>query len=158
MSSAVKPIPAGYNTITPYLTIAGAGDAIAYYQRAFGAQETCRMTCPQTGKVMHAELRIGDSALFLGDEFPECGVQSPLALGSSTVGIHLYVEDADAAYDQAVAAGARGTMPPTDMFWGDRFAQVVDPFGHRWSIATHIEDVPPEQMQERMAAAFAPTN
>jgi PhnB protein len=150
-----QPIPDGYRTITPHLVIKGATEAIEFYKRAFGAEELCRMPFPGPDGQMrlgHAELQIGDSRFFLADEFPEQGVTGPT--GSSPVTIHLYVTDADAVFGRAVAAGATATMPPADMFWGDRYGKLVDPFGHHWSIATHLEDPTPEQMQERMAAAF----
>ena len=147
------PIPEGTHTITPSLIIKGASDAIEFYKRAFGAQELYRMPFPgQDGqvKIGHAELQIGDSRLFLADEFPERGVVGP---GSgSPVTIHLYVTDADAAFGRAVEAGATASMPLADMFWGDRYGKLIDPFGHHWSIAEHLEDLTPEQMQERMAA------
>lgn len=152
-----NPIPDGHHTITPHLVIQGAAEAIEFYKRAFGAEEICRMPMPGPDGQMrlgHAELKIGDSWLFLADECPEYGVAGPN--GTSPVSIHLYVPDADAVFDQAVAAGATVTMPLADMFWGDRFGKLVDPFGHHWSVATHLEDVTPEQMKERMAAAFAP--
>ena len=149
------PIPEGHHTITPHLVIKGASEAIEFYKRAFGAEELSRMPFPGPDgqvKLGHADLRIGDSRLFLADEFPEQGATGPS--GSSPVTIHMYVTDADAVFDRAVKAGATAQMPPADMFWGDRYARVVDPFGHHWSIATHLEDLTPEQMQQRMAAAF----
>lgn len=155
MANAVKPIPDGQSVITPYLTIKGAGDAISFYENAFGATEVCRLVCPQSGKILHAELRIGNACVFLSEEWPDCGGVSPLALGGSPVGIHLYVEDTDAAFARAVEAGATPEMPPADMFWGDRFAKLVDPFGHKWSLAHQIEALTPDQMQERMIAEFA---
>ncbi len=155
MSRPVKPIPDGQHSLTPYMIFRDADKAIAFYGRAFGAVETCRLTDPQTGKVMHAELKLGDSKLFLSEECPAYGARSPQALGGSPVTIHLYVEDTDATMAQAVEAGATVTMPAVDMFWGDRFGKLTDPFGHDWSIATHIEDVSPEQMAERMVEAFA---
>ena len=148
-------IPDGHRTITPSLVVKGASEAIAFYKRAFGAEELCRMPMPGPDgqvKVGHAELQIGDSRLFLSDEFPEHGSTGPQ--GSSPVPIHLYVPDVDAVYGRAVEAGATATMPVADMFWGDRYAKLVDPFGHQWSIATHLEDLTPEQMHERMDAAF----
>ncbi len=154
MSGAVKAIPDGLHSLTPYMVLRDADKAIEFYGRAFGAVETCRMTDPQTGKVMHAEMRLGDSNLFLSEECPAYGARSPQALGGSPVTIHFYVEDTDATMARAVEAGAAVTMPAADMFWGDRFGKLTDPFGHDWSIATHIEDVPPEQMAERMAVAF----
>ena len=150
------PIPAGFHTITPHLVIKGAAEAIEFYKRAFGAEELGRMPFPGPDgqvKLGHAALQIGDSRLFLVDEFPEHGATAPTA--SSPVTIHLYVTDADAAFERAVEAGATVTGPLTDMFWGDRYGTLVDPFGHHWSIAEHLEDLTPEQMQERMAAAFS---
>ena len=155
MSRTVKAIPDGYHSLTPYLIFRDADKAIEFYGRAFGAVETCRMNDPQTGKVMHAELRLGDSMLFLSEENLAYGARSPETLGGSPVTIHHYVEDVDATMAQAVEAGATVVMPAMDMFWGDRFGKLTDPFGHNWSIATHIEDPTPEQMTERMAEAFA---
>jgi PhnB protein len=148
------PIPNGRHTITPHLVIKGASEAIEFYKRAFGAEELYRMPFPgPDGRVTlgHAELQIGDSRLFLADEFPEHGSTGPN--GSSPVTIHLYVTDADAAFTRAVEAGATVKMPLADMFWGDRYGKVVDPFGHHWSIAAHVEDLTPEQMREKMAAS-----
>jgi PhnB protein len=150
------PIPPGFHTLTPHLVIKGASEAIEFYKRAFGAEERCRMPFPGPDGRMrlgHAELEIGDSRLFLADEFPAHGSVGPE--GTSPVTIHLYVTDADAAFTRAVEAGATVAMPLADMFWGDRYGKLVDPFGHHWSIAEHLEDLTPEQMQERMAAAFA---
>jgi len=150
------PIPAGHHTITPHLVIKGASEAIEFYRRAFGAEELCRMPFPGADgqvKLGHAELKIGDSRLFLADEFPEHGSVGPAA--SSPVTIHLNVTDADASFSRAVEAGATVAMPLADMFWGDRYGKLVDPFGHHWSIAEHLEDLTPEQMQERMAAAMS---
>jgi uncharacterized glyoxalase superfamily protein PhnB len=146
-------IPDGYQTITPHLVVKGGSEAIDFYVRAFGAEELCRMPGPD-GKLMHAELQIGDSKVFLAEECPEWGVLGPQN-GASPVTIHVYVSDVDSAYQRAVDAGATAAMPPADMFWGDRYGKLVDPFGHHWSMATHVEDLAPEQMQERMAAAFA---
>ena len=148
---AAKAIPDGYHTITPYLVCQGAADAIAFYTAAFGATETVRMPGPG-GNVMHAELRIGSSMLMLSDENPERGALSPQTVGGSPVSIFIYTEDVDAVFARAVEAGAKGVAPPTDMFWGDRFAQLVDPFGHSWAIATHKEDVSGEEMEKRMQA------
>jgi PhnB protein len=151
-----QPIPAGHHAITPHLVIKGASKAIEFYKRAFGAKELSRMPFPgKDGQVKlgHAALQIGDSRLFLADEFPERGVVGP---GSgSPVTFHLYVTDAAAAFVRAVEEGAKVTMPLADMFWGDRYGKLVDPFGHHWSIAERLEDLTPEQMQERMAAAMA---
>jgi uncharacterized glyoxalase superfamily protein PhnB len=149
------PIPDGQHTITPYLVIKGASEAIEFYKRAFGAEELCRMPFPGPDgqvRVGHAELQIGDSKLFLTDEFPQHGAMGPS--GNPPVTIHLYVTDADAVFARAVEAGATVQMPLANMFWGDRFGKVVDPFGHHWSIAEHLEDLTPEQMKARMAAAF----
>lgn len=147
---AVKPIPEGMHSLTPHIVCAGAAEAIAFYVKAFNAVEMVRLPGPG-GKLMHASLKIGDSTLMLVDEMPGCGALGPTSLKGSPVTLHLYVEDADAAFAQAVAAGAKATMPVTDMFWGDRYGQVEDPFGHRWSIATHKRDVTPAEMQEAMA-------
>lgn len=146
----VAPIPVGMHTITPHLVCAGAADAIAFYTKAFGAVELLRLPGPG-GKLMHAALRIGDSTLMLVDEMPEWGALGPKALKGSPVTIHLYVADVDAAVEKAVAAGAKVTMPVTDMFWGDRYGQLEDPFGHRWSVATHKRDVSSDEMREAMA-------
>jgi uncharacterized glyoxalase superfamily protein PhnB len=148
-----NPIPSGFHTITPHLIIKGASEAIEFYKKAFGAVEKVRMPFPSpdgTMKLGHAELEIGDSKLFLADEFPQQGGFGPT--GPSPVAIHLYVADTDAVFATAVEAGAKPIMPPADMFWGDRYSKLVDPFGHTWDIATHIEDITPEQMKERMAA------
>jgi PhnB protein len=151
----VNPIPEGHHTVTPYLTLKNTAAALDFYKKAFGAEELYRMPGPDGQSIMHAEMKIGDSMVMLGEECPDMGVVSPLALNNSPVTVHLYVENADAVFQRAVSAGAETMMPPTDMFWGDRFAKVKDPFGHRWSIATPIEDVPPDQMMERMKKAFA---
>jgi uncharacterized glyoxalase superfamily protein PhnB len=135
--------------------VRGAAQAIEFYKKAFGAEELTRMPSPDGRTVMHAELQIGDSILFLADEFPEMGARSPKALGGSPVTIHLYVADVDAVFNRAIQAGATAQMPPTDMFWGDRYGKLTDPFGHVWSVATHTEDVPPEEMAKRAQAAFA---
>ncbi len=151
----VRPIPEGYHSLTPTLIVNDAAAAIEFYTRAFGAVELYRMPAPDGQKLWHAEIQIGDSRVMLGDEFPEMGdVRSPASLGGSPVGLHLYVEDADAAVQRAVEAGATVTMPLMDTFWGDRYAKLTDPFGHRWSIAAHVEDVSEEEMRRR-AEAFA---
>jgi PhnB protein len=147
---AVKPIPEGMHSLTPHLVCAGATDAIAFYEKAFGAVEMSRLPGP-AGKLMHAMLRIGDSVLMMTDEYPDFGSLGPLALKGSPVTLHLYVEDVDASVAQAVAAGATLKMPVADMFWGDRYGQVVDPYGHHWSLATHKRDVTPEEMREGMS-------
>jgi PhnB protein len=151
---AVNPIPEGYRTVTPYLTIKGAAQAIEWYKKAFGAQEIARMPMPD-GRLMHAEIKIGDSFVMLSDETPEFGNKSPQSLGGSASSIHLYVRDCDASFNQAVAAGATVKMPPMDMFWGDRFGALTDPFGHQWSIATHKEDLSEEEMEKRFSAEAA---
>lgn len=149
----VAPIPPGVHTVTPYLTVRDAAAAIGFYKRAFGAKERNRMTAPD-GQIMHAEIKIGDSHVFLSDEFPGADTKSPQALGSSSVTLHLYFRKVDQAFVRATEAGARATMAPADMFWGDRFAKVVDPFGHCWSLGQHQEDVSPKEMAKRAAAAF----
>jgi PhnB protein len=150
MSTSVKPIPEGIHTLTPHLICDGAADAIEFYKKAFNAVENMRLPGPN-GKLMHASLKIGDSTLMLVDEMADCGALGPQALKGSPVFIHLYVEDVDAVVARAVAAGAKLTMPVTDMFWGDRYSQLEDPFGHRWSVATHKRDLTPEQIREEMS-------
>ncbi|MBA3651595.1 MAG: VOC family protein [Chthoniobacterales bacterium] len=147
--STTKKIPQGMHTITPHLICAGAAEAIEFYKQAFGAVELSRMLSPE-GKVMHATIRIGDSVIMLNDETPQWESYGPKHLKGSPVTIHLYVEDADAVFAQAVKAGAKPTMPLEDMFWGDRYGKVEDPFGHQWSIGTHVRDVTPEEMQKAM--------
>ena len=154
MSDPVKAIPEGMHSVTPHLICAGAADAIAFYVQAFGAKEMTRMPGPD-GALMHAMIRIGDASIMLMDENVERKSLGPNALGGTPVTIHLYVEDADAVFAQAVAAGASARMPPADMFWGDRYGVVVDPFGHHWAIATHRRDVTPEQMVEEMKTMFS---
>ena len=144
---SVKPIPDDMHTLTPHLVCAGAADAIAFYVRAFGAKELGRMDTPD-GQVMHAMIRIGDSPVMLNDEFADKGLLGPKARGGSSVTLHLYVENVDAAFDRAVKAGATVKMPVQDMFWGDRYGVLEDPFGHSWSLATHIRDLTPEQVRE----------
>ncbi len=152
MTSRVKPIPEGYHTATPYLIIKDAARAIEFYKKAFGATELMRMAQPD-GRIGHAEIRIGDSPIMLADEFPEMGHRSPQSLGGSPVSILLYVEDVDALFNQAVSAGAKVQKPVQDQFYGDRIGGVTDPFGHVWYIATHKEEVSPEEMRKRAAAA-----
>lgn len=147
-----KPVPDGQHTVTPHLVVQGGKQALEFYEKAFGAEVHCCMPGPD-GRVMHAELKIGDSKLFLADAFPEYGSHGPQN-GSSPVTINLSVEDADAVFNQAVAAGATVTMPLENMFWGDRYGKLVDPFGHHWAVATHIEDLTGEQIAERAAAIF----
>lgn len=154
MSKAAKPVPEGCRTVTPYLIIRDAAKAIEFYKKAFGAVERFRMPMPD-GKLAHAEIQIGDSVVMIADENPQWGVQSPQALNGSPVSIFLYVPDVDATFKQAIAAGATEVMPVADMFWGDRYGKVVDPFGHKWDLATHVEDVAPEEMEERMKKAMS---
>jgi PhnB protein len=149
---AAKPIPEGYHSVTPYLYMKGAARAIEFYKKAFRATERMRITQPD-GRVGHAELQIGDSVIMMADEFPEMGVRSPESLGGSPVSIHLYVEDADATFQQAVAAGATVRRPIADQFYGDRLGGLTDPFGHTWWISTHIEDLSPEEIEKRAASA-----
>ena len=151
---AVPPIPEGYHTLTPFLAIENAAEAIAFYERAFGARERYRMPGPD-GTIAHAELEIGDSLLMVSDPFPQAGVSPPAQIGGTSVGMYLYVEDVDAWVKRAVDAGATLTVPVDDMFWGDRFGQVTDPYGHIWQVSTHVEDVPADEMEERAAAAMA---
>jgi PhnB protein len=143
----VQAIPQGYHTLTPYMTVRDAARAIEFYKQAFGAVEKGVMKGPD-GKVMHAELRIGDSLFMLADEFPQFGSLSPQSIGGSGMGLHIYVEDVDSAFDRAVKAGANVEMPVGDMFWGDRYGKLVDPFGHKWSIATHKSDMSAEEIEE----------
>ena len=154
VKAAVKPIPDGMHSLTPHLICAGAAEAIEFYKKAFNAVEGARLPGPG-GKLMHAVIRIGDSALMLVDENPQWGSKSPKALGGSPVSLHLYVDDADSLFQRAVAAGCTVTMPIMDAFWGDRYGKVKDPFGHEWGIGTHKEDLTPEEMGKRAKAAFA---
>jgi PhnB protein len=149
--SKVKPIPEGYHTVTPYLCCKDAAAAIEFYKKAFGATELMRMGDP-SGKIGHAEIQIGDSHVMLADEFPEMGFLSPQSVGGSPVMMHLYVEDVDAKVPKAVAAGAKVTRPVADQFYGDRGGQLQDPFGHKWYVSTHKEDVSPEEIKKRIAA------
>lgn len=149
MQQAVRPIPEGYHSVTPHLVCAGAPEAIEFYKQAFGAVEIGRMPMPD-GRIAHAEIRIGDARVMLSEHFPEFSSRDPRMLQGTPVTLHLYVQDADAAWDQAVAAGAKPTMPLADAFWGDRYGQVEDPFGHRWSIATRQRDLSIEEMRQAM--------
>jgi PhnB protein len=151
---SVRPIPEGYRTITPYLAVDDAAEAIEYYKKAFGAKERGRMEAPG-GKIGHAELEVGDSLVMLSDALPQFSTRPPTELGGTSVSVLMYVEDVDAVVKQAVDAGGTVTMEVADQFWGDRFGTVQDPFGHLWSIATHVEDVPPDEMAERAQAAMA---
>jgi PhnB protein len=152
MPTSVKPIPEGYHTVTPYLVVSDSARALEFYAKAFGAQEKVRMAGPD-GRIMHAEMQIGDSMVMVADENPGC--KSAQSSGGSPVSIFLYVEDVDSTFNQAVQAGAKADMPPQDMFWGDRFGKLTDPFGHLWALATHIEDVAPQDMKRRQDEFFA---
>jgi PhnB protein len=149
----VQPIPEGYHSVTPYLVVDDANGAIEFYKRAFGAQELFRL--PMGGRIGHAEIKIGDSVVMLADEFPDMGHLGPKTRGGPTSSILLYVEDVDSAFGQAVSAGATEQRPVTDQFWGDRMGTLIDPFGHQWSLATHKEEVPPDEMQRRMDSMMA---
>lgn len=154
MKTKVKYIPDGFHAVTPYLTVRNAGQAIEFYKQAFGARERVRMAGPE-GKVAHAELQIADSIFMLGEECPEHGNVSPQTLEGSPVGLALYVENVDAAFDRAVDAGASVKEALSDKFWGDRCGSLADPFGHKWTLLTHIEDVSPQEMKKRMAEVFS---
>lgn len=149
-----KPIPEGYHSITPHLVAKDVAAAIDFYKKVFAARETERMAGPD-GRIMHAELKIGDSIIMLSDEYPERGVQGPKTLGGTPVSIFLYVEDVDAVAKHAIAAGAKEMMPVADQFWGDRYGQVLDPFGHLWALATHKEDLTPDEIRRRAESFFA---
>jgi PhnB protein len=150
----VNPVPDGMHTLNAHITVKDAAKAIDYYKRAFGAQELSRHAIPG-GKLMHASIRIGDSTMFLNDEFPEMGALSPQTVGGASVTLTLYVEDADAVFKKAVDAGATIKMPIDDQFWGDRYGSVQDPFGHLWAIATRKENLSPEEMEKRGREAMA---
>jgi uncharacterized glyoxalase superfamily protein PhnB len=152
--SAVKPIPDGYHSITPSVVVDNGAEAIEFYKRALGAEELFRMPMPD-GRIGHAELRIGDSVYFVSDEFPEMDYRSPKSLGGSHGGLGIYVEDADAAFEKAVAAGATAVMPMMDAFWGDRYGKVKDPYGHTWSLMTHVKDCTPEEIAEASKEFFS---
>jgi len=151
---ALKRVPDGYHRVTPHLTVRDAAAMIEFYKQAFGAVEARRAAGPDGKSIVHAEVRIGDSVVFLNDEFPEMGAFSPLASKGTAVTLHLYVNDADEQFQRALSAGAEVVMPLADQFWGDRYGIVKDPSGHHWSIGSHMEDVTPEQVQERMAKAI----
>lgn len=146
----VKPVPDDYPTVCPYLYIRGAGDALDFYKKIFGATERMRMPGPD-GTVGHAEIEIGNAVVMLADEFPDMGATSPATVGGTSVGLHVYVEHADAVYEAAVAAGATSQQAPEDKFYGDRTASFLDPWGHSWHVATHVEDVAPDEMARRAA-------
>jgi PhnB protein len=150
----VEPIPASYPRVTPYLIVDGASAAIDFYTSVLGATERMRMSAPE-GRVGHAELDLGDSVIMLADESPEVDARSPSTVGGSPVSLHVYVEDADATFKRALDAGAKTLQPVEDKFYGDRSGTFEDPFGHRWHVATHVEDVPPDEMESRAAAAMS---
>ena len=148
--TAVAPIPAGYHSVTPYLTVDNAAAAIEFYAAAFGAED--RMRLPMGDKIGHAEIRIGDSIVMLSDEWPEMGMLAPSHRGGATSSCLIYLDDVDAAFERAVAAGATAERAVQTEFWGDRMGSVIDPFGHRWSLASHVEDVPEDELRQRMQA------
>jgi PhnB protein len=154
MSGRVKPVPEGHRTVTPYLAVKNAAKALEFYQRAFGAIERYKLMMPD-GRVGHAEIQLGDSLIMLSDEFPEYGGKAPDTLGGSPVSLHLYVDDVDAFVKKALDAGAKERKPVVDQFYGDRSGQLEDPFGHLWKVATHKEDITPEEMQKRVREMFA---
>jgi PhnB protein len=153
--SDVKSVPGGYHTVTPHMVVRDVKKAMAFYQSAFGAEPGEIHYTPDGKTVIHAQIQIGDSRVMLAEESPHWGNLSPLTLGNTPISLHIYAKDCDATFNQAVAAGATVKMPPADMFWGDRYAQVTDPFGHRWSIATHLKDMTPEEMAKGAQEAFA---
>jgi PhnB protein len=155
MTPLVKSGPAGFHTVTPTLTMRGVEKAMGFYKRAFGAVERMRFLRPDEQSIMHAEIRIGDSIIFLSEEHPEMGCRGPQSFGGTPVGLYLYVEDADHAFTRAVSAGAKADMPVANMFWGDRCGQLTDPFGHKWTLATHKEDLTPDEMGKRAGDFFA---
>jgi PhnB protein len=154
MPASVKPIPEGFHTATPTLVVRNAAQAIEFYKKVFGAKEIMRMPSPD-GKISHAELKIGDSIIFLSDEFPNMGGKAPQTLGGFTGGIYLYVEDVDDVFERAIDAGGKAATPVTDMFWGDRHGNFVDPFGHSWGVSTHTEDLSEQEMGKRAQAFYA---
>lgn len=157
MTKSNQPIPAGYSTVTPMLVLKDCAKAIEFYKKAFGAEELSRMPAPD-GKIMHAAIKIGNAILMMNDEFPQfCDTMaSPQTIGKTHATMHLYVEDADQAFQRAVDAGAKIEMPLSDMFWGDRYGKLIDPFGQSWSVATHKEDLTPDEMMKRMQTGCAP--
>ena len=155
MAENVKPIPDGYTAVTPHLVVEGAVAAIEFYKKAFGAEEVMRLPAPDGTRLLHAEVRIGGAVVMLADAFPEWGSRSPMELGGTTAAVHLYVEDADAVFAKALEAGATETMALQDMFWGDRYGKLLDPFGHAWSVSTHVKDPTPEELETGMKAAMS---
>lgn len=160
-SKKISPIPEGFNTITPHLVVKNAADAIEFYKKAFGAQELSRQTLPDGKSIMHAVLRVANSMIMLADEYPRYGSEgpvkcgSPMSIGGNSVFLFLYVEDADTVFNKAVAAGAKSIMPLMDAFWGDRYGQLLDPFGHLWEISTHKRDLSYEEIEKAGRAFFA---
>ncbi len=152
MAQKVKPVPEGFHTAAPLLIVEGAARAIEFYRQAFGATEELRLTDPESGVLLHAEVRVGDSVIMLADENERWGTRSPRSLGGTPVAIHLYVEDVDVLAERAVAAGAEVLIPVADQYYGDRTGRLRDPFGHEWIVATHVEDVSPGEMQRRTDA------
>lgn len=155
MADKVQAVPQGFHTLTPHLVVRNADQAIEFYKKAFGAELQGGVVRGPDGKVMHAQLRIGDSFLMLNDEMPEYGSLSPLSGGSSSVTIHIYTDNVDAAFERATSAGAKVGMPLADQFWGDRYGTVTDPYGHKWSLATHVKDLSPQEMDRAMTEAMA---
>lgn len=155
--SAIQPVPEGFHTVTPHLVVRDAESALAFYKLAFGAEELVRHPGPDGKRIMHAELRIGDSNVMVADEYPDMELRSPLAVGGSSVSLHIYVRDVDAAFDRAVSAGARVTVPLADTFWGDRYAQISDPFGHHWSLATRKRDLSGDEIVQAAREVFGAT-
>lgn len=151
---AVDHIPQGYHSVTPYLIVDGADAAIRFYSEAFGATEVLRMPMGDSGRLAHAEIRIGDSHVMLADEFADMGYLGPLKRGGATASLMIYLPDVDAVFARALAAGAKEEKPVADQFWGDRMGSLVDPFGHRWTLATHVEDVPEDELKRRTEESF----
>ena len=150
----VSPIPEGYTSVTPHIVCSDAAKAIDFYKQAFGAEEICSMPGPDGKGVMHAEIQIGNARIMLAQENPKWDIKSPTTLGGTPVTIHLYVEDCDSSFKKAIDAGATSLMPPDDAFWGDRYSKIADPFGHIWSIATHTQDLTPEQIEKNAQEFF----
>jgi PhnB protein len=156
MAGKVRAVPEGFTTVTPHIVVKGAAQALEFYKKAFGAEEVAVMRGPDGQSIMHAEVRIGNGVVMMCDEFPQSPhCKAPTTLGATTFGLHLYVEDCDKAYDKAIKAGATSIMPPSDMFWGDRYGKLKDPFGHEWAVATHQRDVTPDECMKAMNAMFA---
>lgn len=155
MADKVKAVPKGFRTVNAYLTVDGGARALEFYKKAFNAKEIARMMFPDGQKLAHAEIKIGNTFVMISDESPERGVRSPKSIGGSGMRLVLYVRNCDRVYKRAVKAGATSRMEPVDMFWGDRWSEIEDPFGHRWNVCTHKEDVPPEEMARRSQEFFA---